>query len=77
MACPHLEISDHVIVSDFIDFSSNSKGNGPFHRTTYDYSRADRGGLRDHLRDVPWEGIFKISVSSSSSEYSKLDPGWN
>ena len=54
MAFPPLEISDHVVVSHFIDFSSNSKANGPFHRTTYDYSLADKGGLRDHLRDVPW-----------------------
>ena len=35
----------------------------------YDYSRADWDGLRDHLRDVPWEGIFKHSASSAASEF--------
>ena len=77
MACPPLEIFNHVVVSDFFDFSLNSKEDGPFHRTTYDYSRADRGGLQDHLRDVPWEGIFRLGVSAAGSEYCKLDPGWN
>ena len=28
----------------------------------YDYSRADWDGLRDHLRDVLWEDIFKACV---------------
>ena len=26
----------------------------------YDYSRATWDGLPDRLRDVPWEGIFKL-----------------
>ena len=25
------------------------------HQIAYDFSRADWDGLRDHLRDVPWE----------------------
>ena len=33
----------------------------------YDYSRADWGGLRDHLRDVPWEDIFKLCVSAAAA----------
>ena len=33
-----------------------------FHCIAYDYSRADWDGHPDHLRDVPWEGIFKLSV---------------
>ena len=32
----------------------------------YDYSCADWDGLCDHLRDVPWEVIFKLSVSAAS-----------
>ena len=36
---------------------------------TYDYSRADWDGLRDHLRDVPWEDIFKLSASAAASEF--------
>ena len=34
----------------------------------YDYSCADWDGLRDHLRDVPWEDIFKLSDSVSASK---------
>ena len=35
----------------------------------YDYSRADQDGLCDHLRDVPWENIFKLSASAAPSEF--------
>ena len=38
----------------------------------YDYSRADWDGLRDHLRDVPWEDIFKLSASAAASEFCEL-----
>ena len=33
----------------------------------HDYSRADWDGLRDHLRDVPWEDIFKFSASAAAA----------
>ena len=39
----------------------------PFHRIAYDYSRADWDGLLDHLRDVPWEDIFKLGASAAAS----------
>ena len=35
----------------------------------YDYSRADWDGLCDHLRDAPWEDIFKLSASAAASEF--------
>ena len=35
----------------------------------YDYSRASWDGLRDHLRDVAWEGIFKLKASAVASEF--------
>ena len=35
----------------------------------YGYSRADWFGLRDHLRDVPWKDIFKLSASAAASEF--------
>ena len=41
----------------------------PVSSHTYDYSRADWDGLRNHLRDVPWENIFKLSASSATSEF--------
>ena len=68
MAFPPLGNSDHVVVSVSIDFPINSKQDTPFHRVAYDYSRADWDGLRDHLRDVPWEDIFKLSASAAASE---------
>ena len=61
--------SDHVVVSVSIDFPTNSQRNVPFHRIAYDYSRADWDGLRDHLRDVPWEDIFKLGASAAASEF--------
>ena len=33
----------------------------------YDYSRADWDGLCDHLRDVPWEDIFKFSAAAAAA----------
>ena len=69
MAFPPLGNSDHVVVSVSIDFPINSKQDTPFHRVAYDYSRADWDGLRDHVRDVPWEDIFKLSASTAASEF--------
>ena len=69
MAFPPLGNSDHIVVSVSTDFPSNSQRNTPFHRIAYDYSRADWDGLRDHLRDVPWDDIFKLSASTAASEF--------
>ena len=69
MAFPPLGNSDHVVVSVSIDFPINSKQDTPFHCMAYDYSRADWDGLRDHLRDLPWEDIFKLSASAAASEF--------
>ena len=30
---------------------------------------ADWGSLRNHLRDVPWENIFKLHASAATSEF--------
>ena len=69
MAFPPLGNSDHVVVSVSIDFPVNSKQDAPFHRIAYDYSCADLDGLRDHLRDIPWEDIFKFGASAAASEF--------
>ena len=69
MALPSLGNSDHVVVSVSIDFPINSKRDAPFHRIAYDYSRADWDGLHDHLRDVSWEDIFKLSAFAAASEF--------
>ena len=65
MAFPLLENSDHVVVSVSIDFPSNSQWDAPFHHIASDYSHADWDGLHDHLRDVPWEDIFKLGASAA------------
>ena len=62
--------SDHVAS---IDLPSNSQRDAPFHHIAYDYSRTDWDGLRDHLRDVPWEDIFKLCASAAASEFCE----WN
>ena len=68
MAFPQSRNSDHF-VSVSIDFPSNSQRYAPFHPIAYGYSRADWDGLRDHLRDVPWEDIFKLGAFAAGSEF--------
>ena len=62
MTLPPLGNSNHVVVLVSIDFPINSKQDAPFHGVAYDYSRADWGGLCDHLKNVPWVDIFKLSA---------------
>ena len=69
MAFPPFWNSDQVVVSVFIDFPLNSKRDALFHRVAYDYSSADWDGLRDHLRDVPYEDNFRFSASAHASEF--------
>ena len=69
VAFPPLGNSDYVVVSVSTDFPINSKQDVPFHRVAYDYSRADWDGLRDHLRDVSWEDILKLSASAAASQF--------
>ena len=66
MVFPPLGNSDHV-VSVSIGFLSNSKQDALFHCIAYDYSCADWDGLHDHLRDVPWEDIFKLGASAAAA----------
>ena len=60
--CPTMAY--YVDVSVYIDFPSNSQQDALFHHIAYDYSCADWDGLRDHLRDVPLEDIYKLGASS-------------
>ena len=66
MAFRSLGNSDHVVFSVSIEFPLNSHRDAPFHRIAYYYSHANWDGLRDHLRDVPWQDIFKLSASAAS-----------
>ena len=64
--------SYHFVVSVFIDFPINSKQDALFHCISYDYSHANWDAFCDHLRDVPWENIFKPSASVAASEFCDL-----
>ena len=50
---PPLGKSDHMVVGVDWKFVVKSTNEHPYHRTVYSYSKADRDGLRDHLKDVP------------------------
>ena len=67
LAFPPLGNSAHVSVS--IYFPSNPQQDALFHCKAYDYSCSDWDGLHDHLRDVPWEDIFKLGASAAVSEF--------
>ena len=69
MTFPPLGNSDHVVVSVSIGFPINSKQDKLFHRVAYDYSRADWDALHDHLRDVPWGNVFKLSASAAANKF--------
>ena len=64
MAFDPLGNSDHVVASVSIDLFRNSQRDAPFHHRAYEYSCADWDGLCYHLRDVPWEDIFKLGASA-------------
>ena len=68
MAFPPLENSD-VVVSVSTDFPSNCQRDAPLHHIAYDYSHADWDSFWDHLRDAPWENIFKFGASAAAGEF--------
>lgn len=68
---PALGSSDHCVVAVTVDFMVQNKKDAPFHRTVFDYSRADWDGFRDHLRDIPWDNIFEQGVSLAATEFSE------
>ena len=69
MAFPPLQNSDHVVVSVFIDFPTNSQQDASFHCIAYDYFRDECDCLLDHLRDVSWEDVFKFGASAAANEF--------
>ena len=69
MAFPLSGNSDHVVISISIDFPINSKQDPLFHYIVYDYSRTDWNRFCDHLSNVPWEDIFKLSASAAASDF--------
>ena len=69
MAFTPLGNPDQFIVSVSIDFPSYSQQDAAFYCITYYYPHADWDGFPDHLRDVPWEDIFKLNASAAASEF--------
>ena len=67
MSFPLLGNSDHLVVS--VSFQTNSRQNAPFHRIAYYYSCVDGDSLHDHLTDVLWEDIFKLSGSAAAGAF--------
>ena len=60
---------DTFVVSVSIDFPINSKQGAPFQYMASDYSLADWDGLCDHLRDLLWDDIFKLSASAAANKF--------
>ena len=59
------------MVSVSVDFVVTSEKDAPYHCKAFDYSRADWDGFGDHLRDVPWNGIYKYGASRTAGEFSE------
>ena len=65
-----LSLHQESLVSVSIDFPSYSQWDALFHCIAYNYYQADWDGLRDHLRDVPWEDISReLIASAAASEF--------
>ena len=58
-----------ILIMLFSQFPLTFHQDALFHHITYGYSCADWGSLCDHLRDVPWEDIFKLSASAVAGEF--------
>ena len=68
MTFPLLRNSDDVASVSF-HFPSYSQWHALFHSIAHDYSCANWDDLCDHLRDAPWEDIFKLSASAAAREF--------
>ena len=69
MVFPPLGNSGDVVVPVSIEILPNKKGDVPFHGTAYEYSCTDWECIYDHLRDVRWGAIVKLSASAAGTEF--------
>ena len=69
MTFPLLGNSDNNVTSVSFHFPSYSQWHALFHSIAHDYSCANWDDLCDHLRDAPWEDIFKLSASAAAREF--------
>ena len=63
--------SDHVVVSVSVYFVVSSENDTPYHCRAFDYSKTDWNGFCDHLRDVPWNDIYRYGGSKGAFEFSE------
>ena len=63
-------ILQYHVVSVSINFLSNFQWDALFHCLAYDYYCAD---WDNHLRDVLWKNLFKLSASAAVSEFCEWD----
>ncbi|XP_047140024.2 probable RNA-directed DNA polymerase from transposon BS [Hydra vulgaris] len=66
---PHspLGTSDHGLISLKLLSNSSTSSESPYHRTTYNYLKADWDSFRDFLRDGPWVEIFRLPADKCAS----------
>ena len=64
-----MENSEHGVALLSMDFPSYLQRDASFHCTAYYYSRAAWDGLCDHLRDLLWDDVFKLSASAGAREF--------
>ena len=63
---------------DWLTYSGGTDKPGDlFHRIAFECYCADWDGLRDYLRDAPWEDIFRISNSTATIVNFVNGSGWN
>ena len=58
-----------MLLSQFHLLSNKLKTGCPI--SSHAYSHANWDGLCDHLRDVPWQDIFKHNASAAAGEFSE------
>ena len=60
-----------MVLSVSIDYLSDSICDARFYCIAYDYSHAYWNGLHDHLKDLPWENIFRLGASTAACEFNE------
>ena len=59
------------MVSVFVNSVVSSEKDAPYHRKVLDNRKADWDGFCDHLRDIPWNDIYKYGPSKAVSKFSE------
>ena len=68
---PPIGNSDHATISVSVAYSSPSTTFQPFHRTVFQFGKADWDGFRSFVADVPWLTILKLGPDLAADELSQ------